>query len=176
MSTESTEGVPSTEGSPGSDQFLADESWQPSEEDMLLDNPSDDVLDEGLTAPDDDPLAGVDLTESGQREGDTIAERVAREEPEVWEERPADDSPHAGPGTGGEPAPDGVDETSVGRLVAEPDDDDPSDTPGEMQDVLASDVGLDGARFMPEEAAMHLTDTEDVAVDEGGTIDPDDRP
>lgn len=176
MSTESGEGVPSTEGSPGSDQFLADESWQPGEEDMLLDNPSEDVLDEGLTAPDDDPLAGLDLTEAGQREGETFDDRLAREEPEVWEEQPgADSSPYAGRGPGGEPAPDGAAEASVGRLVAEPDDDDPSDLPGEEQDVLAQDAGVGGARFMPEEAAMHLTDADDVAVDEGSTVDPDDR-
>lgn len=159
-------------GSPGDDQFLSDESWQPGEEDMLLDSPSGDVLDEGLTAPDDDPLAGLDLTESGQREGEDLDDRLAREEPEVWEDQPgADASPLAGPGLSGETAPDGATDTTVGRLVAEPDDDGPEDLPGETQDILAEDVGIDGARFMPEEAAMHLED--EGAVDEGGTIDPD---
>jgi Family of unknown function (DUF5709) len=164
--------------SPGDDQFLSDESHQPGEEDMLLGNPSEDVLDEGLTAPDDDPLASLDLTESGQREGETLDDRLAREEPETWEEQPGDDaSPYAGPGLSGEAAPDGVSDAGVGRLVAAPDDDDPTDAVGEEQDVLAEDVGVDGARFMPEEAAMHVTEGQDIAVDEGGTIDPgDERP
>lgn len=173
MSTDNTDVNPSA--GPGEDQYVPDDSWQPGEDDVLLDTPSGDVLDEGLTAPDDDPLAGLDLTESGQREGETHDDRLAREEPEVWEDQPADadSSPYAGPGPSGEPAPDGAADTSVGRLVAEPDDDGPEDLPGESQDVLAEDVGVDGARFMPEEAAMHVEG--EGAVDEGGTIEPDER-
>ena len=176
MSTDGNTPIPSTEGSPGGDQFLADESWQPGEDDMLLDNPTDDVLDEGLNPPDADPLAGEHLTPAEMEEGDTIDERVAREEPEVWEQQQpdAEASPYAGPGPMGEPAPDNVDDAGVGRLVAEPDDDDPTDQVGEEQDVMAEDVGVDGARFMPEEAAMHLTDGDDLAVDEGSSMAPDD--
>lgn len=176
MSTDGNTEIPSTEGSPGGDQFLADESWQPGEEDMLLDTPTDDVLDEGLTAPDEDPLAGEHLTPAEMQEGDTLDERVAREEPEVWEQQRADAeaSPHAGPGPMGEPAPDNVADAGVGRLVAEPDDDDPTDQVGEEQDVMAEDVGLDAARFLPEEAAMHITDGDDLAVDEGSSVEPDD--
>ncbi|KAE8762914.1 DUF5709 domain-containing protein [Georgenia thermotolerans] len=176
MSTDGNTEIPSTEGSPGGDQFLADESWQPGEEDMLLDTPTDDVLDEGLTAPDEDPLAGEHLTPAEMEEGDTIDERVAREEPEVWEQQgpDAEASPHAGPGPMGEPAPDNVADAGVGRLVAEPDDDDPTDQVGEEQDVMAEDVGVDAARFLPEEAAMHITDGDDLAVDEGSSVEPDD--
>ncbi|MFH5822105.1 DUF5709 domain-containing protein [Georgenia sp. AZ-5] len=173
MSTEGNTEIPSTEGSPAGDQFLADESWQPGEEDMLLDNPTDDVLDEGLTAPDEDPLVGEHLTHAEMQQGDTLDERVARELPEAWEEQPdAEASPHAGPGPSGEPAPDNVAEAGVGRLVAAPDDDDATDQVGEEQDVLAEDVGRDAARFLPEESAMHVTEGDDLAVDEGSTIDP----
>ena len=103
-------------------------------------------------------------------------DRLAREEPEVWEQQPdADASPYAGPGLGGKSAPDNVTDAGVGRLVAAPDNDDPSDQVGEEQDVLAEDVGVDGARFMPEEAAMHVTEGDDLAVDEGSSIEPDDE-
>ncbi|MFC7406560.1 DUF5709 domain-containing protein [Georgenia alba] len=177
MSTDHTD--PTTAG-PGEDQYVPDESWQPGEDDDIVDRPSEDVLDEGITAPDDDPLAGMDLTESGQREGETHDDRLAREEPDVWEDEPSSDddpdaSPYAAPGPAGEPAPDGATDTAAGRVVAEPDDDDPSDLPGETQDVYATDVGRDGARFMPEEAAMEVTDdaSGDVAVDEGTSVSPD---
>ncbi|GAA4417777.1 hypothetical protein GCM10023169_06590 [Georgenia halophila] len=177
MSTDHTEPTPQPTG-PGEDQYVPDESWQPGEDDALLDHPSEDVLDEGVTAPDDDPLAGLDLTEQGQREGEDHDDRLAREEPDVWEDEPSSDddsdtSPYAGPGPSGEPAPDGVDDTAVGRLVSEPDDDEWTDEPGESQDVLAQDVGVDAARFMPEESAMHTE--EEVAVEEGGTVEPDER-
>jgi hypothetical protein len=177
MSTEGNTEIPSTEGSPGGDQFLADESWQPGEEDMLLDNPTEDVLDEGVTAPDEDPLEGEHLTPAALEQGDTLDERIAREEPEVWEEqRPdAEASPHAGPGPMGEPAPDNVADAGVGRLVAEPADHDPTHQVGAEQVVMAEDVGVDAARFMPEEAAMHVTEGDDLAVDEGSSVDPDDE-
>lgn len=156
------------QGSPGDDQLLSDESWQPNTEDALL-GTDDDVLDQGLTAPDTDPLASLDLTESGQREGETLDDRLAREEPEVWEEQPSDDaSDMAGTGLSGEQPETRAAE--LGELAALPDDDDPSDRPGEEQDVLAVEAGSPGA-LSPEERAMHLD--EDVAVDEGGTIDPE---
>ncbi|MFD1506589.1 hypothetical protein FE374_15615 [Georgenia yuyongxinii] len=156
--------------SPGDDQFLSDESWQPNKEDALLTTDSEDVLDDGLTAPDTDPLASLDLTESGQREGETWDDRLAREEPEVWEEQPpADASDQAGTGINGE-EPTG-EESAVGTLVAAPDDDDPSDRPGEEQDVFAATAARTG-NLAPEEQAMHLED-QGIAVDEGGTIEPD---
>ncbi|MPV36545.1 DUF5709 domain-containing protein [Georgenia subflava] len=175
MSTENPEYEPTTGATPGDDQFLTDESWQPNKEDALLQTDSEDVLDEGLTAPDTDPLAGLDLTQEGQAEGETWDDRLAREEPEVWEEQPpAEAADLAAPGPSGEDAPEGADQTSVGRLVAEPDDDGPEDQVGEQQDLLAEDTGLSGGRFSAEEAAMHV-EGENVAVDEGGTVEPDDR-
>jgi len=179
MSTDHTEPTPQPTG-PGEAQYVPDQSWQPGEDDELVDRPSEDVLDEGITAPDDDPLAGMDLTESGQREGETHDDRLAREEPDVWEDEPTsegdpDASPYAAPGPSGEQAPDGATDTAAGRIVAEPDDDDPTDLPGEAQDVYGSDVGAAGARFGPEESAMAIEDKPggDVAIDEGGTAEPD---
>jgi hypothetical protein len=173
MTTDNPSTPVSNGGTPGPDQFLTDESWQPNKEDALLDTETDDVLDEGLTAPDTDPLASLDLSESGQAEGETWDDRLAREEPEVWEEQPDDDESRAAPGPSGEEAPDVREGTGIGRLVAVPDDDGPEDLPGEEQDVLAEDAGVAGGGFLPEEAAMHVEG--EGAVDEGGTIDPDDR-
>jgi hypothetical protein len=166
----STEVPDLPQDTPGDDQFLSDESWQPNKEDALIATDSDDVLDEGLTAPDTDPLASLDLTESGQREGETWDDRLAREEPEVWEEQPpADANDQAGTGLSGEqPA---REESAVGSLVAAPDDDDPTDRPGEEQDVLATTAARAGD-LAPEEQAVHLEEM-GVAVDEGGTIEPD---
>ena len=109
MSTDNADPTPNP-AVPGGDQYVPDESRQPGEDDMLLG--STDPLDEGLTAPDDDPLAGLDLTPAGEREGEELDDRLAREEPEVWEDEPAmnDDpeaSPQAGRGLAGEPAPGG---------------------------------------------------------------------
>src|SRR5690606_22487715 len=136
--------------------------------------------DEGITAPDDDPLAGMDLTESGQREGETHDDRLAREEPDVWEDEPTsegdpDASPYAAPGPSGEQAPDSAAATVAGRLVAEPADDDPSGRPGEWQVGYGSDVAGAGARFGPAAPAKAIEDAPggDVAIDEGGTAEPD---
>ena len=173
MTTENSDTPVSGGGTPGAEQFLPDESWQPNKEDALLDVETEDILDEGMTAPDTDPLASLDLSESGQAEGETWDDRLAREEPEVWEKQPDDDEDRAAPGLGGEEAPDVREGSGVGRLVARPDDDDASDEVGEQQDLLAQDAGVAGGGFVQEEAAMHIEG--EGAVDEGGTIEPDER-
>lgn len=139
-------------GTPGRDQFLDDESWQPDKEDGLLQTDTEDVLDDGLTAPVDDPLAGLDLSPRGQVEGEALRDRLAREEPDRWDEDGEED-----PAVEEEDDPDLADDEAdrpVGRLVALPDDDDDTDEPGEWQDVLAEDVGV--GDLTAEEAAMHL--------------------
>lgn len=95
MSTDNADPNPNP-AVPAADQYVPDESRQPGEDDMLLG--AEDPLDEGLTAPDEDPLAGLDLTPAGEREGEELDDRLAREEPEVWEDEPAmDDDPEASP-------------------------------------------------------------------------------
>lgn len=125
MSTDNADPNPNP-SVPAGDQYVPDESRQPGEDDMLLG--SGDPLDEGLTAPDEDPLAGLDLSPAGEREGEELDDRLAREEPEVWEDEPAMDddpeaSPQAGRGLAGEPAPSGgqAPEEAALRVDADPD-------------------------------------------------------
>lgn len=123
MSTDNADPNPNP-AVPAADQYVPDESRQPGEDDMLLG--AEDPLDEGLTAPDEDPLAGLDLTPAGEREGEELDDRLAREEPEVWEDEPAmDDDPEASPqaarGLGGEPAPGGGQAPEEAALRVDPD-------------------------------------------------------
>jgi hypothetical protein len=125
---------------------MSDDQLQP--QDTLDDRGVDDVLDEGISPP--EKLRGAEdkaTTARGQLEGDTIDERLRREEPEVWAdaeaERDADilDGP-----VGGE-----VGSERTGRLVA-PDQGLGEDVDSEM---YAEDEGIDGAGASAEEAAMH---------------------
>ena len=116
--------------------------------DTLDDRGVDDILDEGISPPERPRgVTAKGVTDREQLEGETIDERVAQEEPEVWagveEERDADilDGP-----VGGE-----VGDKRTGRLLA-PDE-------GADEDVdaglFAEDEGIDGAGASAEEAAMH---------------------
>lgn len=149
------------EGTPGREQFATDTdtSWQPEKEEALLDTPAEDVLDEGLTAPETDPLAGLDLTPSGQAAGEDLDDRLAREEPEVWEKQPDPEAAQqVATGLAGEQGP--HDETSVGRLT------------GTDDELTAEDAGHAGGVPAPEEIAVVLED-ESGAVDEGGSPEPE---
>ena len=116
--------------------------------DTLDDRGVDDILDEGISPPERPRgVTAKGVTDREQLEGETLDERVAQEEPEVWagveEERDADilDGP-----VGGE-----VGDKRTGRLLA----------PDEGADVdvdaglFAEDEGIDGAGASAEEAAMH---------------------
>jgi Family of unknown function (DUF5709) len=116
--------------------------------DTLDDRGVDDILDEGISPPERPRgVTAKGVTDREQLEGETLDERVAQEEPEVWagveEERDADilDGP-----VGGE-----VGDQRTGRLLA-PDE-------GAHEDVdaglYAEDEGIDGAGASAEEAAMH---------------------
>ncbi|MEE6274410.1 DUF5709 domain-containing protein [Georgenia wangjunii] len=160
-----TDSTPDTSAT-SQDPSLAGEgdSNQLQKEEMLVERGVDDLEDEGHSPPERDPLRGKNLTQREQIEGDSLTERIDAEEPEVWE---------AG---GGEPAPERQ-EDRAGRLEAAPDDDDPSDTLGESQSVMATDVGVAGGAATAEEAAMHVVDEDDApgaffAADEGYTADP----
>ena len=122
--------------------------------DTLDDGDLTDVLDRGYSPPDRPPKGYDDYpTEAERRQGESLAEKLAEEEPDV--------DPYAE-----EPDPDredenaldeqlGLDEADVrtGRLVR------PDGGMGEDVDSqeLALDVGIDGAGASAEEAAMHLT-------------------
>ena len=121
-------------------------------EDTLEQRGVEDLLDEGYSPPDRDPLRGVNLTEEETIAGESITERLDREEPEVWQE----DQP---------PSPERQPDRS-GRL-----EDIAETAPDREQDVIADDVGVAGGAATAEEAAMRVV-TEDGAdglTDEGST-------
>ena len=105
-----------------------------------------DPLDAGYVPPDRPfVLEDDDVTVAGQREGDTLDERLARELPE--------DLP--------------VDVDRAGRL-ADPEQD---GAMGRSDAIEGQDVGIDGGAASAEEAAMHVVDLgtdPDVAADEEG--------
>lgn len=130
---------------------MSEDQLQP--QDSLDDRGVEDVLDEGFSPP--EKLRGADdkaVTPRGELEGETIDERIAQEEPEVWAD--VEDEAEAdildGP-VGGE-----VGAERTGRLVA-PDE-------GVREDVdaapYAEDEGIDGAGASAEEAAMHTIEDE----------------
>jgi hypothetical protein len=111
--------------------------------DTLDDRGVEDVLDEGIVPPQKwSPGQGFGNTAEEQREGETLDQRLAQEEPEP--------DPYA---EVVEDVNDGqVGDQRSGRLVA-PDEGAHEDT---EKDVVATDVGIDGAGATAEEAAMHI--------------------
>lgn len=133
------------EGSEG--EYSLDEEDQLQPEDTLVDRGVDDVLDEGYSPP-ERPL-GLDAygtTAAEQREGETLDQRLAEEEPDPALE---DDDAEI------------LDDNEVGRLrsgrlVAE----DEGVGEDEEKDLVASDIGIDGGAASAEEAAVHIVDEE----------------
>ncbi|GAA1189884.1 DUF5709 domain-containing protein [Streptomyces hebeiensis] len=144
-----------------SDETMGDEVYQPDDaeinedegildpEDTLL-NRGADPFDEGWSPP-ERPLGvnHVGTTAAEQRAGESLDERLAEEVP--------DQQPPAGNGIGdlphgeGEPLDDEVGDGRAGRLVA-PDEGAHEDA---EKDMIAEDVGIDGAAASAEEAAVH---------------------
>jgi hypothetical protein len=123
--------------------------------DTLDDTDVDDVLDRGYSPPDRAPKGYDDYpTEAERRQGESLDEKLAEEEPDVdpYAEDDADDDHEDENALDDQLGLDEADERT-GRLV-QPDG-------GQGEDVdkqeLAQDVGIDGAGASAEEAAMHLT-------------------
>jgi hypothetical protein len=117
-------------------------------QDTLDDRGVDDVLDEGISPPEE--LRGSrakGVTPAEAVEGETIDDRIRQEEPEVWEDADAEvDAEILDGPVGGE-----VGEERAGRLMA-PDEGAHEDVD---QDLVAEDEGIDGAGASAEEAAVH---------------------
>ncbi len=152
--TEPAEDTPAT--SPDPSLPGEGDSNQLNKEDTLEPRGVDDLLDEWQSPPDRDPLRGKNLTQAEQVEGDTHAERIDAEEPEVWEE-PQSPDPHREADRAGRI--EAVEEDAVG--------------PGgeREQDVMAQDVGVAGGAATAEEAAVRVRDEDDAIglTGEGGT-------
>lgn len=118
-------------------------------EDSLEDRGVDDVLDEGYSPPERE----TDHLRHPEG-GESLDERLAEEEPEVWARVYAEaDADILDGDVGGE-----VGGPRTGRLMA-PDQGSGPDVDSEM---TAEDEGIDGAGASAEEAAMHTIEDDDV--------------
>lgn len=128
-----------------------------------LEDPQDpygDPLDQGVL-PADRWSAGEKFgdTLAEERDGESLDQLLAEEEPDVDPYRDADpqaegDLPREGPEPYDEPQP------RAGRLVQE----DEGARPDREPDLVAEDVGIDGGAASAEEAAVHLTDEDEDEI------------
>ena len=158
------------------DTYSLDDEDQLQPEDTLDDRGVDDLLDEGYSPP--ERPRGVEsfgTTVAEQRQGESIEQRLAHEMPDPAN---AFEDPDAGSYTldrytsdsdlTGDDDPDAiaaeddflgdgeVGDRRSGRLIA-PDQGSGADA---ESDMVAQDVGIDGAGSSAEEAAMHIIDGE----------------
>jgi hypothetical protein len=147
--------------------------------DTLDGAPGDDPLDRGVVPP-ERWSAGIRFgtTEEEQAEGESLDQLLAEEEPddtldlteaelsddeeeeEEEEEEDADEDDDAGDeDVDGLLLDDGPD-PRAGRLVAE----DEGAHPDEEEDLVATDVGIDGGGATAEEAAMHVVEEDDYDI------------
>ncbi|WP_425581606.1 DUF5709 domain-containing protein [Streptomyces stramineus] len=146
-----------------SDEAMGDEVYQPTGSDTR-DNPDDldlenaldgdgldETLDEGYSPP-EKPLAAEHhgTTAREQREGESLDQRLAEEEPDVAP--PEGDGIGDQVGTNGEAVDEEAGDARAGRVVAADDG-----LPRRANDVVARDVGVDGGAASAEEAALHVT-------------------
>jgi Family of unknown function (DUF5709) len=147
--------------------------------DTLDGAPGDDPLDRGVVPP-ERWSAGIRFgtTAEEQEEGESLDQLLAEEEPddtldeteaelsddeeeeEEEEEDDFDDDDDAGEeDTDGLGLDDGPD-PRAGRLVAE----DEGAHPDEEEDLVATDVGIDGGGATAEEAAIHVVEEDDYDI------------
>ncbi len=135
------------------DEPIPDESEQLDQlqsDQTLINRGLDDVLDEGYIAPDHWSAAeGFGNTASEQRQGETLDQRLAQEEPDDnaddGEWNPEREARQVGRGR-------------AGRLI--------ESFGKDRSDVFADDVGFAGGAAAAEEAAMHIIDDEDEALED----------
>ncbi|WP_240755764.1 DUF5709 domain-containing protein [Nocardioides iriomotensis] len=145
--SESPGGMPDPDAAETYHDASIDDEDQLQFEDSLVDRGVDDALDEGYSPPERWSAGeGYGNTPAEEREGESLEQRIAQEEPEPdpYEAAAAEDE-HVGGEVGTERA---------GRLVAE----DEGLGPDEEKDMVAEDIGIDGAGASAEEAAVHVVD------------------
>lgn len=115
----------------------------------------EDPLDEGYSPP-ERPRGVTDwgVTAREQEEGESLDARLAREEPDIRLDDDSWDGIGDTIGTDGEPYDDEVGSDRAGRLVAQ----DEGDVVDTDEELVASDIGVDGAAASAEEAAVHVVD------------------
>ena len=108
---------------------------------------SDQMLDTGFSPPDREPRIHVP-TEAEEERGESLDTLLAAEEPDVWDKEEGNLFDESGDEVGGARSGRLVDAGSDGFLDIE-------------SDLVAEDVGIDGAAASSEEAAMHVIDEYD---------------
>jgi hypothetical protein len=133
---------------------VSEDQLQPS--DTLDDRGLDDVLDEGFSPPDREPVRLRHPHEVDEPE--SLDERLAEEEPDVTVDPDDDDDAD----TFRPDAEDEVGGARTGRLVAQ----NQGSGDDEDSELWATDAGIDGAGASAEEAAMHVIDEDDDTFDD----------
>ena len=129
--------------------YSVDDEDQPqSSGDSLVDNRGlAEPLDEGYSPPEKwSPAEGYGNTPLEEELGETLDQRIAQEEPEP---DPYELAANETEDVGGE-----VGSVRAGRLVEE----DEGSHEDVQSDLVAEDVGIDGAAASAEEAAVHIID------------------
>jgi len=126
-----------------------DDEDQLQPEDSLVDRGVDDALDEGYSPPEKWSAAeGYGNTPAEEHAGESLEQRIAQEEPEP--------DPYLAAAEEAEQVGGEVGNERAGRLVAE----DEGLGEDEEKDLVADDIGIDGAGASAEEAAVHVIDEE----------------
>ena len=131
--------------------YSVDDEDQPSNLEDLGDTDVEDELDRGYSPPEKwSPAEGFGNTPYEEAAGESLDQRVAQEEPEA--------DPYDATDVDDENLDDGeVGDQRAGRLV------DLDEGLGEdtEKDLVANDVGIDGAAASAEEAAVHIVPDEE---------------
>lgn len=138
-------GTPAT--SPDPETAAEGDTDQLEYSDTLLDRGLDSPLDEGWSPPERPPGHRLE-TDLEQMLGESMDDKLAAEEPEVW----AADGPDA----------DGREPRRAGRLAAA----DPDADGLPSADTMAVDAGFAGGAASAEEAAVHVIDEDDDLLGE----------
>lgn len=126
--------------------------------DNVLDEPdADAIMESGYSPPEKPRAMDFGTTAEEQRQGESLDQRVAQEEPDVWQREDLSDGLGDTTDTDGELIDDQVGGPRSGRLVA-PDEGAHADTESHL---VAHDVGIDGGAASAEEAAMHIVEDPD---------------
>jgi hypothetical protein len=132
--------------------------------DTLIGAPGNDPLDGGIVPP-ERWSAGIryGTTAEEQSEGESLDQLLAEEEPDdtldELEDEEDEDDDAGDEDVDGLLLDDGPD-PRAGRLVAE----DEGAHPDEEEDLVATDVGIDGGAATAEEAAMHVVEEDDYDI------------
>lgn len=116
-------------------------------EDTLAEPDDDTMLEEGYSPPDHPRPNHFGETAWEQAHGETLSQRLAEEEPEVWEDRAPGD-PNLTPDGAGQLVEDG-DAVAAGGT-----------------DAFAVETGSTAGTVSAEEGAIHIVDEKDVVLDQ----------